>query len=460
MDVLPTRPPETVEQMLPLALKYFAESLCYNSEDISSWLQIVKGAMKLGRGRLLRFALESILYESLKRTDFIQDAVSWEEDIPVLPPVAYRAVEGLLKILPQGRDTFSYDVQLSHEIAHSVGMIETPPQYLVNPNQELECDHLRVEADNWFRLGKCLLNAFSKLDPDHLVGATVRIVPHKKDRQSSTHSHTSQLAIANITTTSTTTDDVEEIPPPSATESRSAKRRRSTSEMEVDSKRRLSKRVRALEESTTETENTRTQEFIQTLNSLLRPLNLTFGDYSTMEFFRAGTETHTDKALDVWKNFLWEWTTERALPFETTYKQKSTAHVADTLLFERAAGTAGMARTSDPDRVANGSFEEFGKEVEEEGLHLGQTAARWLEVLLVSREASYRTERWATEFLDVVTSVTIMYEDVLLDRVKALFTDGSFMTGEKVPTQEIEVLRVCGCILTIVCARGVRVDRQ
>lgn len=40
-----------------------------------------------------------------------------------------------------------------------------------------------------------------------------------------------------------------------------------------------------------------------------------------MEFLRSNTET-ADRALDVWKNFLWEWTTERALPFETTFKHK------------------------------------------------------------------------------------------------------------------------------------------
>jgi hypothetical protein len=232
---------------------------------------------------------------------------------------------------------------------------------------------------------------------------------------------------------------MEDVQPTSATESKSAKRRRSTtSEIEVDSnKRRLSKRVRALEESTLENENTRTQEFIQNLNSLLNPLGLLFGEYSTMEFFRANTES-TDRALDVWKNFLWEWTTERALPFETTYKQKSTSHVADTLLFERAAGVTGTTR-ADPDRVSNGSFEKFSASVDDDGLHLGQTAVRWLELLLVSPDASYGTERWATEFLDVVTSVTIMYEDALLDRAKGLFTDGSFMAAEQVPAQEIEV---------------------
>ena len=40
-----------------------------------------------------------------------------------------------------------------------------------------------------------------------------------------------------------------------------------------------------------------------------------------MEFFRTNTES-SDRALDVWKNFLWEWTTERALPFETSHKHK------------------------------------------------------------------------------------------------------------------------------------------
>ena len=29
----------------------------------------------------------------------------------------------------------------------------------------LECEQLRVEADSWYSLGKCLLNAFSKLYP-------------------------------------------------------------------------------------------------------------------------------------------------------------------------------------------------------------------------------------------------------------------------------------------------------
>jgi hypothetical protein len=382
--------------------------------------------MKLGRQRLLRFALESILHESFKGTDLGSEFWS-DDDVPILPPVAYRAVEGLMKILPSVGDTFAIDAQISRRIAESVGIKEKAPEYAVKPNEPEKCEPLRVEADNWFRLGKCLLNAFSKLESEHLVATTVRIIPPKKERHSSSHSHISQHnTVPN--------DEIEEIAP--FTESKSAKRRRSTSDMEVDSKRRLSKRVRALEESPTETENTRTQEFIQNLNALLDPLGLLFGDYSTMEFFRANTES-MDRALDVWKNFLWEWTTERALPFETTYKHKSTSHVADTLLFERAAVT-GTTR-SDPDRVANGSFEKFSAAVDEEGLHLGQAGVRWLEMLLVSEDASYTKERWATEFLDVVTSVAIMYEEALLDRVRPLFTNGSFMAEEPVPVVEIEV---------------------
>jgi hypothetical protein len=90
--------------------------------------------------------------------------------------------------------------------------------------------------------------------------------------------------------------------------------------MEIDN--RLSKRVRAIGESVPEIENLRSQEFIQSLNTLLSPLGFNFGDYSIMEFFVRSNTEKTDRALDVWKNFLWEWTTERALPFETTYKHK------------------------------------------------------------------------------------------------------------------------------------------
>jgi hypothetical protein len=179
----------------------------------------------------------------------------------------------------------------------------------------MECESLRVEADTWYSLGKCLLNAFSKLGADYLVGTSVKILPVKKERQTSTASNQGALTISNLITQPEEPEDTQ-----SNADSKSTKRRRSTSEADVDSKRRLSKRVRALEETVTEG-NARTQDFIQSLNNLLLPFNIEFGDYSTMEFFKTNTES-SDRALDVWKNFLWEWTTERALPFETTHKHK------------------------------------------------------------------------------------------------------------------------------------------
>jgi hypothetical protein len=166
-----------------------------------------------------------------------------------------------------------------------------------------------------------------------------------------------------------------------------------------------------------------------------------------MEFFvRSNSET-SDRALDVWKNFLWEWTTERALPFETSYKHKfliplslvngrSTSHVADTLLFERAA-TQTTNRT-DPERILNGSFEKFSQHVVEGGLHLGQCAVEWIEALTISSDATYLKDSWAKEFLDVVTNVGIMYEEALLGRVKALFTNGSFMSAEPISLTHLE----------------------
>jgi len=61
-------------------------------------------------------------------------------------------------------DTFSYDAELSHEIANSVGMSQKAvSEHHVKSKENLECDQLRVEADSWYTLGKCLLNAFSKL---------------------------------------------------------------------------------------------------------------------------------------------------------------------------------------------------------------------------------------------------------------------------------------------------------
>ena len=82
--------------------------------------------------------------------------------------------------------------------------------------------------------------------------------------------------------------------------------------------------------------------------------------------------------------------------------------MADTLLFERAAIPA--TNRSDPDHISVGTFEKFCKDVEQLGLHLGQCAVRWLETLLVSEEATYLTDPWAKEFLDVATMMAVVYE--------------------------------------------------
>ena len=117
---------------------------------------------------------------------------------------------------------------------------------------------------------------------------------------------------------------------------------------------------------------------------------------------------------------------------------RSTSHVADTLLFERAA--LPMPNRTDPDRVANGSFDAFSQEVVEQGLHLGQCALRWLEALTISPDATYCSCIWAKEFLDVVTTVAIMYEESIVDRVRSLFTDGSFASAQPVAMADLEVL--------------------
>ena len=68
--------------------------MCYSSEDVSTWLQVVNGAVKMNRQRLLRFGLESILAETLKGTTL----ESMDDEIPILPPVAYKAVKGLSQV--------------------------------------------------------------------------------------------------------------------------------------------------------------------------------------------------------------------------------------------------------------------------------------------------------------------------------------------------------------------------
>lgn len=61
-------------------------------------------------------------------------------------------------------DAFSYDAKLSDEIAKSVGMTQKAvSEHRVKKKEIFECDQLRVEAESWYTLGKCLLNAFSKL---------------------------------------------------------------------------------------------------------------------------------------------------------------------------------------------------------------------------------------------------------------------------------------------------------
>ena len=87
----------------------------------------------------------------------------------------------------------------------------------------------------------------------------------------------------------------------------------------------------------------------------------------------------------------------------------------------------------------NGSFEKFSQDVLEDSLHRGNCAVRWLEALTVSPDATYTTEPWAKEFLQVVTGIIILYEQSLLGRVKSLFTNDSFIPTESVAMHDIEV---------------------
>ena len=120
------------------------------------------GAGKLNRPRLIRFALESILGQTLiGRTDF--DSQDGFDDVPIMPPAAYQAVERLMKLQPRVHDDFSYGFRVSRQIADSVGIKEEIISERISKVEVVECEQLRVEADSWYSLGKCLLNAFSKL---------------------------------------------------------------------------------------------------------------------------------------------------------------------------------------------------------------------------------------------------------------------------------------------------------
>jgi hypothetical protein len=163
MDVLPTRTEDTIGAMLPVAMRYFAEALCYNPDDVSVWLRVVEGAVKMNRGRLFRFALDSALGESLK--DRPLDTMD-EEAALMLPPATYKAVKGLAQFIPLLHDTFAYDAQLSTKVIQAIGAApKTMPQLKAIPLEQGDCEQIRVEADSWYSLGKCLLNAPSKLYP-------------------------------------------------------------------------------------------------------------------------------------------------------------------------------------------------------------------------------------------------------------------------------------------------------
>ena len=65
---------------------------------MASWLQVVSVADKMNRQRLLRFAWESILAETLKGKTLGGEDESMDDEIPVLPPVTYKAVKGLSQV--------------------------------------------------------------------------------------------------------------------------------------------------------------------------------------------------------------------------------------------------------------------------------------------------------------------------------------------------------------------------
>ena len=151
-------------------------------------------------------------------------------------------------------DNFSYGFQISRHIANSVGIKEKIiSERAVAKKEVLECEQLRVEADSWFSLGKCLLNAFSKLYS--LPGGFKAYIQwprvsrlHKCQNPSHQERKTTILQLNYCATKyvpssqtlikdAPSADEVEDITP--IVESKVTKRRRSTAEVEEgDSKRR------------------------------------------------------------------------------------------------------------------------------------------------------------------------------------------------------------------------------
>jgi hypothetical protein len=287
----------------------------------------VKGATKLDRRRLLRFAHESILHETLNER---VDLDMLDEEVPILPPVTYKAVAGMANILESLHDTFSNDARITRQIADAIG-VEANPLPL-NPKSRLseinECETLRVEAESWYSFGKCLLNAFSKLylridvgslsNPDYIVSTSVKIFPSTKPKHYQLSFNPATSATSPSSPLSTELPPQEPHDEPSPSETKSIKRHRnSISETEDHTKRRLSKRVKAQEDTAAEASNIRGEEFVKALNAVLWPH--VFGEYSSLDFF---ARDPADGTLDLWKTFLAEWSTERAVPFETNYKDK------------------------------------------------------------------------------------------------------------------------------------------
>jgi hypothetical protein len=61
-------------------------------------------------------------------------------------------------------------------------------------------------------------------------------------------------------------------------------------------------------------------------------------------------------------------------------------------------------------------------------------------MLTVSPDATYLSEPWPKEFLDIVIDVATVYEQNLLDHTKMYFNDGSFKSLDPIPANEVEVI--------------------